>query len=207
MHIIRTENPAAAPEAARHAERKAELKMEKDEVQTEYLHGGGHRVGRCGPRRGGTDRWGGARAWSGCSAQHMPLPVEKAAVITAMNLCEELARRDAALRESEEKVRQLEAELHEIGGAEGLRQRLRQAEGQAENRRGAAPAGTGTAGGARGETGRHAGGDAQPRSAKTLESRRGLSLFSPRSDRRRVSFSRSMCGAACARGGKIEISV
>ena len=56
--------------------------------------------------------------------------VEKAAVITAMNLCEELARRDAALRESEEKVRQLEAELHEIGGAEGLRQRLQQAEGK-----------------------------------------------------------------------------
>ena len=37
---------------------------------------------------------------------------------------------DAALRESEEKVRQLEAELHEIGGAEGLRQRLQQAEGK-----------------------------------------------------------------------------
>ena len=56
--------------------------------------------------------------------------VEKAAVITAMNLCEELARRDAALRESEEKTRQLEAELREIGGAEGLRHRLQQAEGK-----------------------------------------------------------------------------
>ena len=115
----------------------------KDEVQTEYLRRGGHRVGRCGPRRGGTDRWGdadrdAAEQIAGAVRARMErvlstayaASVEKAAVITAMNLCEELARRDAALRESEEKVRQLEAELHEIGGAEGLRQRLQQAEGK-----------------------------------------------------------------------------
>ena len=124
--------------------------------------------------------------------------VEKAAVITAMNLCEELARRDAALRESEEKVRQLEAELHEIGGAEGLRQRLQQAEGKLKIAEAQL---------------RHGYSRRRPRrnrpacrwrcatrSAKTLESRRGLSAFSPRSDRRRVSFSRSMCAARRAHG-------
>ena len=37
--------------------------------------------------------------------------IEKAAVITAMNLCEELARQEAALRQSEEKAAQLEEEL------------------------------------------------------------------------------------------------
>lgn len=46
--------------------------------------------------------------------------IEKAAVITAMNLCEELARQEAALRQSEEKAAQLEEELRQLGGAEGL---------------------------------------------------------------------------------------
>ena len=54
--------------------------------------------------------------------------IEKAAVITAMNLCEELARQEAALRQSEEKAAQLEEELRQLGGAEGLRARLQQAE-------------------------------------------------------------------------------
>lgn len=56
--------------------------------------------------------------------------IEKAAVITAMNLCEELARQEAALRQSEEKAAQLEEELRQLGGAEGLRARLQQAEGK-----------------------------------------------------------------------------
>lgn len=54
--------------------------------------------------------------------------VEKAAVITAMNLCEELARRESALQESEKRVRELTAELTLLGGADGLRARLAQAE-------------------------------------------------------------------------------
>lgn len=56
--------------------------------------------------------------------------IEKAAVITAMNLCEELARQEAALRQSEEKAAQLEEELRQLGGVEGLRARLQQAEGK-----------------------------------------------------------------------------
>lgn len=56
--------------------------------------------------------------------------IEKAAVITAMNLCEELARQEAARRQSEEKAAQLEEELRQLGGAEGLRARLQQAEGK-----------------------------------------------------------------------------
>lgn len=56
--------------------------------------------------------------------------IEKAAVITAMNLCEELARRDEELRESEAKRAAQEAELKQIGGAEGLKTRLQQAEGK-----------------------------------------------------------------------------
>lgn len=56
--------------------------------------------------------------------------IEKAAVITAMNLCEELARQEAALRQSEEKAAQLEEELRQLGGAEGFRARLQQAEGK-----------------------------------------------------------------------------
>lgn len=129
-NIIRTENPAAAPEAARHAERKAELKMEKTRCKLNI----------CGVEvtvSGDADR-DAAEQIAGAVRARMErvlstayaASVEKAAVITAMNLCEELARRDAALRESEEKVRQLEAELHEIGGAEGFRQRLQQAEGK-----------------------------------------------------------------------------
>ena len=53
--------------------------------------------------------------------------IEKA---TAMNLCEELARQEAALRQSEEKAAQLEEELRQLGGVEGLRARLQQAEGK-----------------------------------------------------------------------------
>lgn len=56
--------------------------------------------------------------------------IEKAAVITAMNLCEELARQEAARRQSEEKAARLEEELRQLGGAEGLRARLQQAEGK-----------------------------------------------------------------------------
>lgn len=56
--------------------------------------------------------------------------VEKAAVITAMNLCEELARRETALQESEERAARLQEELRQLGGAQGLRARLQQAEGK-----------------------------------------------------------------------------
>lgn len=56
--------------------------------------------------------------------------IEKAAVLTAMNLCEELARRDAELEEIRAHEAQLEDELAQIGGADGLRIRLQQAEGK-----------------------------------------------------------------------------
>ena len=56
--------------------------------------------------------------------------VEKAAVITAMNLCEELARKDAELQENKEHVIRLEEELKQVGGAEGLKMKLSQAEGK-----------------------------------------------------------------------------
>lgn len=56
--------------------------------------------------------------------------VEKAAVITAMNLCEELARQKAACSAAEARAAQLEEELQQIGGAQGLRARLQQAEGK-----------------------------------------------------------------------------
>lgn len=56
--------------------------------------------------------------------------IEKAAVLTAMNLCEELARRDAELCESRAHSEALEAELKQIGGADGLKARLMQAEGK-----------------------------------------------------------------------------
>ena len=42
----------------------------------------------------------------------------------------EKARQEAALRQSEEKAAQLEEELRQLGGAEGLRARLQQAEGK-----------------------------------------------------------------------------
>lgn len=56
--------------------------------------------------------------------------IEKAAVITAMNLCEELARRDKELEASHAHAAALEAELKQIGGADGLKARLAQAEGK-----------------------------------------------------------------------------
>lgn len=56
--------------------------------------------------------------------------VEKAAVITAMNLCEELARKDAELQANKERVAALEEELKQVGGADGLKMKLSQAEGK-----------------------------------------------------------------------------
>ena len=56
--------------------------------------------------------------------------IEKAAVLTAMNLCEELARRDQELEASRAHTAALEAELKQIGGADGLKARLAQAEGK-----------------------------------------------------------------------------
>lgn len=56
--------------------------------------------------------------------------VEKAAVITAMNLCEELARLNGELEQSRAQADALEAELRQLGGADGLKSQLRQAEGK-----------------------------------------------------------------------------
>ena len=86
-NIIRTENPAAAPEAARHAERKAELKMEKTRCKLNI----------CGVEvtvSGDADR-DAAEQIAGAVRARMErvlstayaASVEKAAVITAMNLC------------------------------------------------------------------------------------------------------------------------
>lgn len=56
--------------------------------------------------------------------------VEKAAVITAMNLCEELARKDVELQANKARVAELERELKQIGGADGLKMKLSQVEGK-----------------------------------------------------------------------------
>lgn len=54
--------------------------------------------------------------------------IEKAAVITAMNLCEELARCKAALADAEEKLREAEAQRKEAGSLAALKSRLAQTE-------------------------------------------------------------------------------